>query len=240
MLDHRRHAHHARQRKLGVHLRNRVAQSGGQAVRIGSCANHKRERRYRALKKRLVDFRVIAGSFGVCFHVGDNSDDLAPLWRTAAHIQADLFSERLLALQMPLYKLFIYHDYAPRCGVIRFRECPAAQQRDACGSEIIHAYEDIERAEPFVGRQVGLTFNLQSHSTGSGCRQVGSNCDDLSAWNLLEARNYTLDKEGLLGGLFISCDVERYAGGEEMVCPEAQILMLNKEDSAEKQPGSYQ
>ena len=105
------HTHHAGQWKFGIRLRDRVAQSRGHAIRVASCANHERKGRHRALKERLVDFRVIAGSFGVGFHVGDDSDDLAPFWRTAARIHADLFSERVLVLQMAMCKLLVYHHY---------------------------------------------------------------------------------------------------------------------------------
>jgi len=38
----------------------------------------------------------------VGFHVGDNSDDLAPLGGAAAHIQANLFSKRLVTKQVAL------------------------------------------------------------------------------------------------------------------------------------------
>src|SRR5216684_4593088 len=240
MFDDLRHAHYASERKFGIHLGNLAAQSGGQAVRIGSCANHKRERRHRALKKRLINFRVIAGSFGVGFHVGDNSDDLAPLWGAAAHIQANLFSKRLVTKQMALHKLFVYHDYGRRCSVIRLREAPAMQQGDGCGSEIVGAYQNIKRPESLVGRQFGLTFDLKSYSVRSGRGQVGSNCYDRGAGNLLEARNHILDKAGLLEGLFVSRVVKGYPGGEEMVGPEAQVLVGNQENSANEQPGSHQ
>jgi len=57
---------------------------------------------------------------------------------------------------------------------------------------------------------------------------------------VLQACKQVPHKEDLLGSLFVSCVIEGHAGGKEMVRPEAQILMLDKENPAEKQPGSDQ
>src|SRR5260370_27438359 len=121
------HAHPASQWKFGVHLCDCAAQRRGEAIGIGTCANNKRERIYGALKERLVDFRFDASVFGIGFYVAGKSDNLAPLRRCAAHIQADLFSERVLVLQMTMYKFLVYHHYPRRRGVVRLRERPAAQ-----------------------------------------------------------------------------------------------------------------
>ena len=89
-----------------------------------------------------------------------------------------------------------------------------------------------------VGRQFGLTFDLKSYSVRPSRGQVRSNCDGVCARNLPEVREHILDKAGLLRGLFVSRVVEGYAGGEAMVGPKAQVLMCNKENSANKQPAS--
>src|SRR5260370_32916660 len=84
------HAHHASQWKFGVHLCDCAAQSRGQAIGIGTCANHKRERIYGALKERLLDFPFDAGVFRISFFVARPSANLAPLPRSAPPTQADL------------------------------------------------------------------------------------------------------------------------------------------------------
>src|SRR5260370_5369053 len=97
-----------------------------------------------------------------------------------------------------MHKLLVYDDDSRRLGVIRLRECPTAQQRDARSAEIVGAYENIERAEPLVGRQLGLTLDLQSHTAGSAGLQVGRDRDCFDTRHLLEARNHLLDEERLL------------------------------------------
>ena len=48
------------------------------------------------LEERLVDLGIVAGVFGIGFHVGDHADNLCPVELCAAdEIEADLFSERI-------------------------------------------------------------------------------------------------------------------------------------------------
>ncbi len=129
---------------------------------------------------------------------------------------------------MAMHKFLVDQDDARRGGVIHLRECPATQQRDARSSEVIDGHDNIECGEPLVGRQFRLALNAQSGAVRSGCGQVGSSGDGLRAGNVLEARNHVPDEEGLLAGILVSCGVERHAGGEEVVWPEAQILALNQ------------
>ena len=139
-----------------------------------------------------------------------------------------------------MHKLLVYKDYLRSSGVIRLCECAAPQQRDTRSAEIIGGHDDIEGGEPLVRGQILLTFDLQSHSAGSGCRQIGGNCDGLRARNVLETRDHVPDKQGLLRGIFVSRTVQGHAGSKEMICLEPQILVLNKKDSADQQPGPDQ
>src|SRR5260370_14135105 len=205
-----------------------VAGAGSKAMGGGRCRPHEREGRPGPLKEGLVDFRVVASVLRMGLHIRHNSDDLAPLWRSAAHVQVDLFSERLLVLQMPMYKLLVYKDYPRRGGVIHLSECASTQQRDSRGPEVIEGHHNIACAEPLVRRQIRLTFDSQRHIAGSSCRQVGRNGDGLGARNLLETGNDIPDKRGLPRGILISCAIQSHAGGKEMVCLQPRILTFDK------------
>lgn len=170
--------------------------------------------------------------FGIGFHVADNSDDLVPIRRGAAHIQPKLFSDRLLILQITMHKLLVDNYYPRRVDLIHLRECAAVQQRNARRAEVISGHNHIERAEPLVGGQLGLALDLKSDAARSACRQVGSSGDGLDTRNVLEVGNQIPEEESLLGGILVPCVVQCHAGGKEMVCLEAQILMLNEKKSA--------
>src|SRR5258708_11175723 len=58
-FDQRRHRHHVRERKLGVHVRNRAAKSGSQTGRVGICANHERQGRNWPLAERLAAVWIV-------------------------------------------------------------------------------------------------------------------------------------------------------------------------------------
>ena len=154
------------------------------------------------------------------FHVADHSDDLAPLWRSATHLQANLFSEWLPVLQIATDKLLVYNGDAGRGGVIRLRECPATQQRDTRRLEVIWADDGIESAKPLV-RQFGLAFDSESNAARSSCRQVGSNCDGLGTRNLPKAGEQIAHEECLVGSVVVSRVIEGHAGGKKMVCSKA-------------------
>src|SRR5882672_10610356 len=103
-----------------------------------------------------------------------------------------------------MYKLTVYKDYSRRCGAIHFRESAAMQQRNTRRLEIAGGHDNIKGGELLVGRQIRLTLDLQSHGTGSGCRQVGSDCDGLRTWNALEPGKNVPDERGLLRGTLIT------------------------------------
>src|SRR5216683_8208004 len=139
---------------------------------------------------------------------------------------------------MAMHKLLIHNDNSRRVGVIRFRECPPTQQWDARRLEVIDGHHNIARAEPFVGRQLGLAIDLESDPARSRGGQVRRSSGHLRTRSVLEPENHILDKEGSLRRILVSCVVEGNASGEKALCVEAQVLMLNKENAANKQPGS--
>jgi hypothetical protein len=179
------------------------------------------------LEEGLVDFGIIVHRFRIKFHVVDDSDDLAP-FRISADIQADLFSERLLVLQVTMDKLLVYDDHAGRGGVIRIRKFPATEQRDARGLEVAGANDGVASGEALVRRQVRLTFDLEGDSAWSGGRQIGGNGHDFGGGNALETSEEILNEKGLLDGILVTRGIEIEARSQEMVGAKAQILMLDE------------
>src|SRR5712692_3645571 len=134
---------------------------------------------------------------------------------------------------MAMHKLLVYQDHPRRGRVIHFCECPPTHHRDAGNLEVIGGHNNIECAEPLVGRQFRLALDSESDAARPGCRQVGSSGDGVGAWNVLEAGNQIPNEEASLRGILVSCLVKGHAGGKEMVCAEAEILMLNQENAAD-------
>ena len=101
-FDHRGHAHHAGQRKFGIDLCRRTAQSGGQGIGSEPVRTMREKEEHGPLKKRLVDFGFVARGFRIGFHVADDADNLAPSGGAAIHVETDLFSERILVVEIAI------------------------------------------------------------------------------------------------------------------------------------------
>src|SRR5882762_2882197 len=111
-------------------------------------------------------------------------------------------------------ELLIYNDDVWCGGNIHFGECPAAQNWDAGGTEVVGGYHDIACAEALVGGQFGLVLDAESDAIGTGGWQIGSSGDRLRARNVLEASYHVADEDGLRRGVLILRRVERDSRGE--------------------------
>lgn len=103
------------------------------------------------LEERLVDLGIVAGVFGIGFHVGDHADNLCPVELCAAEIEADLFSERILIVQEPVNEFLIDDGDARSLGIIHGSEGAAAQDRDCGGVEKFRSDLGIDRGELLIG-----------------------------------------------------------------------------------------
>src|SRR5260370_41051162 len=97
---------------------------------------------------------------------------------------------------MAMHKLLIHNDNSRRVGVIRFRECPPTQQWDARRLEVIDGHHNIARAEPFVGRQLGLAIDLESDPARSRGGQVTPSSGPPPTRRGLEPEKQILAKKG--------------------------------------------
>src|ERR1700722_13489362 len=123
----------------------------------------------------------------MCFHVVDDADDLTPLLCSAANVKANLSSQRVLIVQMPMYKFLVYDDDAGRIGIVSFSKRSSTERWDTGSLKIIRTNYNMEGIKPLISRQFGLVFDLKRRGChGPRCRQVGRHRDSLSTRNLFE------------------------------------------------------
>src|SRR5579859_734740 len=151
------------------------------------------------------------------FNVANNSYDLAPLRRRAAHIQANLLTKRFLIIEMSMHKLLVNEDNAGGRGVIHIGKCSAVKQWDTRRSKVIDRHDHVACLEPLVFRQSRLALDLESDAGQSGCGQVGSSGDCLGTRNVLEAGKQIPDEQDLLSGVLVASLVKGHVGGKKMI-----------------------
>src|SRR5258708_8569987 len=136
---------------------------------------------------------------------------------------------------------FLIHDNHPRGQwSVLFGECAATQQRDSGGTKEIAGYDIVAGSELLVGKHFRLALDAKSDGAGAGCWQVGGSGGGFHARKLRELQNKIADEKTLLTGVFVASIIEDNVGGKKMIRAEAEILVLNHEDSAEEQASSDQ
>src|SRR6185312_7499345 len=111
------------------------------------------------------------------FHIGNYANDPAPgrrrrrlrLTAPAAHIQAHLFPERVLAIEVLIHKALVHNHDEWRAVIVLSGKRTATQQRNACGAEVVLRHDKVDHPRTLVGRQFRLALNSESSTTGPGC-----------------------------------------------------------------------
>src|SRR6185369_263921 len=207
---------------------------------ISAGVNHERERRDRPLEKGFVHFGFVACCLRKRLHVTHHSDNLAPFPISAGDIHANLLAKWLLAVEVAVNKFLVDDHDAPHGAVVHFVEKPAAEQRDGGGVKELAGHDRIDNRSLLGVREFRLVLDLEGELARARRGQIGSGGNRLSAWSLLEARNYLLNELRLLQRLFVVSIVESDIRSEEMIGPEAEILVSRDKDPANQNAGADQ
>src|SRR4029077_20560294 len=141
---------------------------------------------------------------------------------------------------MTIHEFLIHDDHPRGQWSVLFGECAAANQRDPGSTKEIGGYHIVAGSELLVGRHFRLALDAKSDGAGPGCWQVGGSGDGFNAGKLGELWQKIADEKTSLSGVFVAGVIEDNVGGKKVIRAEAEILVLNHEDSAEEQPGSDQ